>query len=212
MQVIDSTKQNKPFIVGVAGGSGSGKTYFARALRSALGESVCELVYQDNFYVDQSKRFDFDGGSVNFDHPDAIDFSLLASRLADLKAGLDVQIPIYDFKTHSRLPNTLPVKATPVVLVDGILIFHSPEVRALFDDLVFFDTPEELRFTRRLERDVKERGRTAEGVHNQFYKQVKPMHDQFVQPSMEYAHSVVCDMGDYRNVLADYTRRLRQRL
>lgn len=212
MQVTDSTKRNKPFIVGVAGGSGSGKTYFARALRAALGADVCELVYQDNFYVDQSKRFDFDGGSVNFDHPDAIDFSLLALRLRELKAGFDVEIPIYDFKTHSRLGETLSVRAAPVVLVDGILIFHSPEVRALFDDLVFFDTPEELRFTRRLERDVKERGRTAEGVHNQFYKQVKPMHDEFVQPSMEFARSVVCDMGDYRNVLADYTRRLRQRL
>lgn len=210
--MTDSTKRNKPFIVGVAGGSGSGKTYFARALQAALGSAACELVYQDNFYVDQSKRFDFDGGSVNFDHPDAIDFSLLALRLADLRAGRDTEIPIYDFKTHSRLAETLTVKATPVVLVDGILIFHSPEVRALFDDLVFFDTPEELRFTRRLERDVKERGRTAEGVHNQFYKQVKPMHDEFVQPSMEFARSVVCDMGDYQAVLADYTRRLRQRL
>jgi uridine kinase len=210
--VTDFTKRNKPFIVGVAGGSGSGKTYFARALRTALGESVCELVYQDNFYVDQSKRFDFDGGSVNFDHPDAIDFSLLALRLRELKQGFDVNIPIYDFKTHSRLAETLPVRATPVVLVDGILIFHSAEVRELFDDLVFFDTPEELRFTRRLERDVKERGRTAEGVHNQFYKQVKPMHDEFVQPSMEFARSVVCDMGDYRNVLADYTRRLKSRI
>jgi uridine kinase len=212
MQVTDSTRQNKPFLVGVAGGSGSGKTYFARALRSALGESVCELVYQDNFYVDQSKRFDFDGGSVNFDHPDAIDFSLLAARLRELKAGSDVEIPIYDFKSHSRLPETLPVRAAPVILVDGILIFHSAEVRALFDDLVFFDTAEELRFQRRLDRDVKERGRTAEGVHNQFFKQVKPMHDQFVQPSRIHARTVVCDMGDYSATLADYCARLRQRL
>lgn len=207
-----STRRNKPFLVGVAGGSGSGKTYFARALRAELGEAVCELVYQDNFYVDQSKRFDFDGGSVNFDHPDAIDFSLLADRLRELKAGRDVQIPIYDFKTHSRLSHSLPVMATPVVLVDGILIFHSPEVRSLFDDLIFFDTAEELRFQRRLERDVKERGRTPEGVRAQFEKQVKPMHDQFVQPSKAFARTVVCDMGDYTAALAECCARLRQRL
>ncbi len=203
-----STKQNKPFLVGVAGGSGSGKTYFTRALQARLGASLCEIVYQDNFYRDQSKRFDFDGGSVNFDHPDSIDFALLAEQMKELKTGKAVEIPIYDFKTHSRLENTLRVEPRPVVLVDGILIFHSEPLRALFDDLIFFDTPEELRFQRRLERDVKERGRTPEGVHSQFFKQVKPMHDLFVEPSKAHARTVVCDVGEFEGVLEDYWRKL----
>jgi uridine kinase len=206
MRVTDSTKRSKPVLLGVAGGSGSGKTYFARALRERLGASVCELIYQDNFYIDQSKRFDFDGGSVNFDHPDSIDFAQLAASLRVLKNGLGAEIPIYDFKTHSRLAETLRVEPLKVIITDGILIFHSPEVRALFDDLVFFDTPEELRFARRLERDVKERGRTPDGVKNQFYKQVKPMHDQFVGPSRVHAHHVVTDIGSYDQALEKYCR------
>jgi uridine kinase len=193
----------------VAGGSGSGKTYFARAVRERLGTGVCEIIYQDNFYIDQSKRFDFDGGSVNFDHPDAIDFARLAESLAALKAGKATQIPIYDFKTHSRQADTIHCEPLPVIVTDGILIFHSPEVRALFDELIFFETPEDLRFTRRLERDVKERGRTPEGVKNQFYKQVKPMHDQFVEPSKVHAHHVVKDLGSYDEALERFCRKLR---
>jgi uridine kinase len=208
MQVTGFSRPSNPYIVGVAGGSGSGKTYFAKELRRELGAPSCELVYQDNFYIDQSKRFDFDGGSVNFDHPDAIDFELLADCLSELKKGQAVNIPIYDFATHSRKAKKLPVMPTPIILVDGILIFHSERVRALLDELIFFDTPEELRFQRRLERDVKERGRTPEGVRNQFMRQVKPMHDQFVAPSRCFAHTVVQDMGDYQNVLAAYLAKL----
>ena len=201
-----STKPNRPFLLGVAGGSGSGKTFFARAVRERLGSKLCEIIYQDNFYIDQSQKFDFDGGSVNFDHPDAIDFKLLAAKLAELKQGQATEIPIYDFKTHSRQKDTLRIEPVRVIITDGILIFHSPEVRAMFDELVFFDTPEELRFSRRLERDVQERGRTPEGVHNQFYKQVKPMHDQFVAPSKAFAHHVVTDVGSYDDVLKNYCR------
>jgi uridine kinase len=208
MQVIASTKQSKPYIVGVAGGSGSGKTHFAQKLQAALGEENCSLIYQDNFYFDQSKRFDYDGGSVNFDHPDSLEFSLLADVLQKIKSGNEVQIPIYDFVTHSRKSDTLKVLPTPIVLVDGILIFHPSEVREQLDDLVFFDTPEELRFQRRLERDVKERGRKPEGVHQQFFQQVKPMHDQFVQPSRFYAHTIVKDIGEFPEVLEAYRLKL----
>ncbi len=205
-----STKRSKPYILGVAGGSGSGKTYFARAVRDRLGESHSEIVYQDNFYIDQSKRFDFDGGSVNFDHPDAIDFSLLAECLEELKSGEATRIPIYDFVTHSRKVEKIHIEPKPVIIVDGILIFHAEPVRELFDDLVFFDTPENLRFQRRLERDVKERGREPEGVKNQFLKQVKPMHDQFVEPSKIYAHTVVRDLGEFDSALQAYHRKLFQ--
>lgn len=208
MPVTDSTKRNKPYIVGVAGGSGSGKTYFARHLQAMLGPNQCEIIYQDNFYIDQSQKFDHDGGSVNFDHPDALEFSLLAERLQELKSGKSVQVPIYDFVTHSRKRETLVVAPTPVILVDGILIFHSQEVREQLDDLVFFDTPEDLRYQRRLDRDVKERGRKPEGVRQQFLQQVKPMHDLFVQPSRIYAHTVVKEMWEFPEVLEAYRLKL----
>lgn len=212
MRVTVSTKRNRPYLLGVAGGSGSGKTYFAEALRAALGSGICEIVYQDNFYIDQSKRFDHDGGSVNFDHPDAIDFPLLAERLAHLRAGNHTQIPIYDFKTHSRKAEKLEIDPKPIIIVDGILIFHHQGVREQFDQLVFFDTPEELRYSRRLRRDVEERGRTPEGVKAQFDRQVKPMHDQFVAPSVKFAHRVVRDAGEFSGVLAEYGEQLRKLL
>ncbi len=211
MRVTDSTKRNKPFVLGVAGGSGSGKTYFARDLYDSLG-SVVEIIYQDNFYFDQSKKFDFDGGSVNFDHPESIDFELLGKKLEALKTGLSVEIPIYDFATHSREARTLTIKPKPIIIVDGILIFHEEHVRKHFDDLVFFDTPEELRFERRLERDVKERGRTPEGVRNQFMKQVKPMHDRFVEPSKKYATTLVKELCEYEQVFNSYKEKLKRRL
>lgn len=205
-----STKRNKiPFLLGVAGGSGSGKTYFAQALQKALGESYCGIISQDNFYIDQSNRFDHDGGSVNFDHPSSIDFSLLAEKLRGLKTGSAVDIPVYDFVTHTRAKHTFKVEPLPVLIVDGILIFHPEEVRSLFDETVFFDTPEELRFQRRLTRDVQERGRTPEGVRSQFFKQVKPMHDLYVEPSKSRAGVVVRDLGDFDGALADFKAKLR---
>ncbi len=200
----------KPLLLGVGGGSGSGKTYFARAILNALGPKCCEIIYQDNFYFDQSNKFDFDGGAVNFDHPQSIDFMALAESLAHLREGRPARIPVYDFVTHKRRPEQLAVEPKPVIIVDGILIFHSQPVRSLFHELVFFDTPEDLRFARRLKRDMEERGRSHEGVYNQFYKQVKPMHDQFVDPSKEFANTLVKDLGDFTNVLADYQSRLSQ--
>ena len=210
MRVTGYTKRNEttPLIIGVAGGSGSGKTYFASALQKRLGMRRCEIVYQDSFYFDQSARFDFDGGSVNFDHPDSIDFDLLAEKLRALASGLTVDMPIYDFVSHSRLKKTVSLIPTPIILVDGILIFHAPQVRELFDELVFFDTPEELRFQRRLDRDVHERGRTPEGVKNQFLKQVKPMHDLFVEPSKQFANCTVKEVTEFEEVLQKYAEKL----
>lgn len=205
-----SIKQNsgaKPFIVGVAGGSGSGKTYFAQALAQKLGPDACEIIYQDNFYIDQSAKFDFDGGSVNFDHPESIDFQLLAECLRELRQGNPVSIPVYEFATHSRKKEAIQVDPKKILLVDGILIFHSPEVRSLFDELIFFETPEELRYKRRLERDVTERGRTPQGVKDQFLKQVKPMHDLFVEPSKKHADFIIKDLEDYQLFLYEYSEK-----
>lgn len=202
-----STRRNDVFILGVAGGSGSGKTYFAQALADALGEHAT-IVYQDNFYIDQSHKFDHDGGSVNFDHPESLELTLLAQCLSELKQGKTTQIPVYDFCTHSRKKETLTVNPKTIVIVDGILIFHPDYLRNQFDEMVFFDTPESLRFERRLERDVVERGRTVEGVKAQFMKQVKPMHDEFVEPSKTHAQTIIKDLGDYQEHFDLYKTRL----
>ena len=178
------------YIIGIAGGSGSGKTFLAETLAKKLGKEKSFVLYQDSYYIDQSDKFDHDGGSVNFDHPSALDFNLLAEHLKQLKSGEDIEIPVYDFATHTRLKRTISQPSKKIVLVDGILILTQPHVRKYFDQSIFVHTPEEIRFQRRLIRDVNERGRTAEGVKNQFESQVKPMHDQFVEPSKEFANLI----------------------
>ncbi|MEY4616944.1 MAG: uridine/cytidine kinase [Pseudomonadota bacterium] len=195
-------------LIGVAGGSGSGKTYFVRALQESLGPDSCAIIYQDNYYIDQSAKFDFDGGSVNFDHPDAIDFNLIEVHLRALRDRQSIQVPIYDFKTHKRIPQTISVEPKPFVLVDGILILCMPFVRKLFDETVFVETSESLRFSRRLKRDIEERGRTKEGVENQFYKQVKPMHDLFVEPTKHLATFVLREDDSFSQQLQQFHRLL----
>lgn len=197
-----------PYIIGVAGGSGSGKTYFARELQKILGDEICSILYQDNYYIDQSHRFDGDGGSVNFDHPESLDFDLLSVGLRDLKKGLSIKVPLYDFATHTRKKETIEHHPKKIILVDGILILDSHLVRAQLDEAVFFDTPEELRYQRRLDRDVHERGRTPEGVKKQFELQVRPMHNQFVEPSKIFAQTIVKDFGDYQEAIEFFTRKL----
>lgn len=203
---------SRPHIIGVAGGSGSGKTYFAKELQKMLGSDNCSILYQDNYYIDQSARFDGDGGSVNFDHPLALDFPLLARGIQTLKMGQPLHVPIYDFVTHSRKSDTLLERPKKVIIVDGILILHSHEVRSELDEAVFFDTPEHVRFQRRLHRDVHERGRTPEGVKKQFELQVRPMHDEFVEPSKQHAQTVVTDCGDYHAILLKISQRLQNTL
>lgn len=200
--------QKKPIVIGIAGGSGSGKTYFAQALAKYLGPEHCALVYQDNYYMDLSSRFDFDGGSVNFDHPSSIDFQLLKQHLEHLKLGQSVEVPQYDFKTHKRLEQTTPLLSKKYIIVDGILIFTQKELVPLFDQKVFVDTSEELRFERRLKRDILERGRSAEGVKNQFDKQVKPMHDLFVEPSKACSDYVVNEKINFSYQLFEFIEKV----
>jgi uridine kinase len=179
------------FIIGVAGGSGSGKTTFAKKLFELLGSDKAVIIGQDSYYIDQSARFDGDGGSVNFDHPDAIEFSLLGEHLKKLKSGMDIEVPSYDFSTHKRIEAKTKIAPHEIIIVDGILILGQKSVRDQLDYAIFMDAPEEVRFERRLKRDVAERGRTGIGVYRQFYKQVKPMHDQFVETSKSFANKIV---------------------
>lgn len=183
----------KSIVVGIAGGSGSGKTTLAQCLLKKFGHQSCAVLLQDSYYHDQSDRFDEDGGSVNFDHPSALDFDLLAAHLHALRAGESVDVPIYDFVTHTRRSSTQSFEPRQLVLVDGILILGQPQVCAQLDYSVFVDTPEPIRFERRLSRDVQERGREHDGVVKQYQKQVLPMHNEFVEPSKSNADYVCTD-------------------
>lgn len=178
-------------IIGVAGGSGSGKTTFARKLYAQLGSELSIILEQDSYYKDQSEKFKRDPSSVNFDHPEALDFDLLSQHLQTLKAGKSIQRPQYDFVTHTRSSQSLTVDPRPIIILDGILIYSHKGVAAEVDLKFFLDAPEHLRFERRLRRDTQERGRTREDVHRQFYEQVKPMHDLFVEPSKALADYVI---------------------
>lgn len=195
-------------IIAIAGGSGSGKTTFARELQRELGDHNCGLIYQDSYYIDQSDKFDKDGGAVNFDHPDALDFKLMAKHLEALKNGKAIDIPIYDFATHSRKIESIIFPCRKIIIVDGILLLSQEVLRPLFDRSYFIDCPENIRYERRLNRDVVERGRTPEGVKAQFDSQVKPMHDQFVEPSRAKATRSVNqdDFGRALEILAENLR------
>lgn len=186
----------KSIIVAIAGGSGSGKTTLARKICQRLGFDSCSILSQDHYYLDQSNKFDGDGGSVNFDHPDSLDFNLLAEHLVALKQGLPVHVPVYDFVTHSRKPSLEPMLPSPVIVVDGTLLFSQPQILENVDYTIFVDISEEVRFKRRMKRDVQERGRTESGVTKQFLAQVKPMHDQFVEPSKKHAKHLANDTFD----------------
>lgn len=195
-------------ILGISGGSGSGKTAFARAVQEKLGTERCSLLQQDAYYHDHSDRFDYDGGSVNFDHPDAIDFALLAQHLEELRAGRSVEIPVYDFATHRRLETTQTLHVRPFVLVEGMLIFSQQVVRESLDVKVFIDASEKTRLRRRLSRDALERGRDPFGVERQFAEHVKPMHDLFVEPSKAYADQVYSGEGLMEPHIRDFLRQL----
>lgn len=196
----------KAKIIAVAGGSGSGKTTFAKMLCDKIGVQHCGVISQDWYYYDQKGRFDYDGGAVNFDHPDSLEFSLLKKHLLEIKNGRDVLVPQYCFKTHSRLKQCQLFNWKPIVIVDGILILNSPELRSCFDDTVFISTSEALRFTRRLNRDVRERGRTPNGVKEQFQAQVKPMHDTFVEPSQMYAKHNISGESPFNSAIEKFSQ------
>ncbi len=179
------------FVLAVSGGSGSGKTTLVRELQKALGEEFCDVLSQDDYYRDASQSFDHDGGAINFDHPDSLEFSLMRSHLQSLRDGDDIDIPKYCFKTHARIGTNKFTPEKPILLVDGILLFSQEDLLPQFDVSIFVDAEENLRFNRRLSRDVKERGRSPDGVKEQFEKQVKPMHDRFVEPTKDLA-DIVC--------------------
>lgn len=186
-------------IVAIAGGSGSGKTTLAKKICQIIGTQKCVILSQDHYYKDQSHHFDKDGGAVNFDHPNSLDFELLYDHLVQLKNGVSVKVPVYDFVTHSRKSSYELLTSASVIVVDGTLLFSQKNICELVDHKVFVDVPESLRYQRRLKRDVVERGRTPDGVYKQFVSQVKPMHDQFIEPTKVIADTIANDEFDVQS-------------
>lgn len=198
-------------IVGIAGGTGSGKTTFARALQTSMGED-CVIVPQDSYYVANTDLSFEERLKINYDHPDALEDELLIQHLRMLRAGHSVQVPVYDFETYARTHRTTLVEPRSIVIVEGILVLSNPQLRAEFDLKVFVDTDPDVRILRRLMRDVKQRGRTLDSVRKQYLETVKPMHEAFVEPSKRYADLIVPEGGHNQVALATVAAVLQQYL
>jgi uridine kinase len=183
-------------VVGIAGGTGSGKSTIAKKLAAALPEDSVAIIDHDSYYRDRHDLPFEERAAVNFDHPDALETSLLIEHVRALKSGQPVEVPQYDFQTHSRGVQTRTVGAVPLVIVEGILVFVEEELRSLFDIKIFVDTDADIRVFRRVRRDIEQRGRTFQSIRDQYYRTVRPMHLQFVEPSKRWADLILPEGGE----------------
>jgi uridine kinase len=197
-------------VVGVAGGSGSGKTTIAHAIVDSLPQGSTSLLEHDNYYKDLRHLSVEQRAKVNFDHPDSLDNALFVSHLDELRAGCAIKRPQYDFATHSRHEQLVHVEPTPIIVVEGILVLADSELRARMDIKVFVDTDADIRVMRRIRRDLEHRGRSFSQVRTQYYETVRPMHLAFVEPSKRYADLIVPEGGENRVALAMIAASLRE--
>ena len=184
-----------PLVIGIAGGSGSGKTTVAQEILQRVGPDRIAYLQHDSYYKDLTGLPPAQRDEVNFDHPNSLETELLISHIEQLKGGRPIEVPIYDFSNHSRTDKTFKVNPRGVIVVEGILIFAEPTLRSLFDVKIFVDTDADIRLIRRLQRDITERGRTAESVIKQYQATVRPMHLEFVEPSKRYADVIIPEGG-----------------
>ena len=197
----------RPTIVGIAGGTASGKTSIARKVREAIGTEHSTLIELDSYYRDLSDLDFEERARVNFDHPQAFDFELLLAHLRMLRAGDGVEMPVYDYVRHNRRSESIPAAARPLIVVEGILILWHPEIRDLLDIKVFVDTPDDLRLMRRIRRDTAERGRSRESVLKQYEDTVRPSHLEWCEPTKIHA-DVIIPRGGENMVAVDLVRSL----
>ncbi len=189
------SEQKSPVVIGIAGGTGSGKTTVTNVILQRVGAQHIALLPHDAYYRDVKNLTLSERERINYDHPDSLETDLLVRHIHQLKHWEPVELPVYDFTTHSRTSRTVHIEPRAVVLVEGILIFYEPELRPLFDVKIYVDTDADIRFIRRLQRDIVERGRTMESVINQYLNTVRPMHLEFVEPSKRYADVIIPEGG-----------------
>ncbi|MGU8647902.1 uridine kinase [Clostridium perfringens] len=185
----------RPIFIGITGGTGSGKSTIAKEIYRQFGEDCIAMIEQDSYYKDQSHLSMEDRVKTNYDHPNAFDNNLLVSHLESLLNGHSIQKPSYDFSIHNRIEDTTKVEPKKIVIVEGILILEDPRIRELLDIKIYVDTDADVRIIRRMVRDINERGRTMESVINQYLNVVKPMHNQFTEPTKKFADIIIPEGG-----------------
>jgi len=184
-----------PVIIGVAGGTGSGKTTVALRVQEAAPGKTVQIIHHDSYYRDNAHLSLKDRAKINYDHPNAFETELLVKHLKMLKDGQAVDVPVYDYTTHSRRPETRRVEPADIIFVEGILVLEAEPLRELMDIRLYVGVDADERFIRRLKRDTRERGRSVESVIEQYMKVVRPMHNQFVNPTKKYAHLIIPEGG-----------------
>ena len=185
----------RPIFIGITGGTGSGKRTIAKEIYRPFGEDCIAMIEQDSYYKDQSHLSMEDRVKTNYDHPNAFDNNLLVSHLESLLNGHSIKKPSYDFSIHNRIEDTTKVEPKEIVIVEGILILEDPRIRELLDIKIYVDTDADVRIIRRMVRDINERGRTMESVINQYLNVVKPMHNQFTEPTKKFADIIIPEGG-----------------
>jgi uridine kinase len=199
-------------IIGIGGGTGSGKTTVANRILESVSANEVVFIQQNSYYRNLTDLpLDF-RGIAHFDHPDALDNDLLVNHIRRLKSGEAIELPLYDFRTHMRMNETRSVQPKPIVIVEGILIYADPRLLEQMDIKVFVDTPDDIRFIRRLRRDIAERGRTVESVIEQYLATVRPMHMQFVEPSKRHADVIIPEGGHNLVSIDLLSGKIRERL
>ena len=201
---------SRPFLIGITGGTCAGKTLVCERLAEMAGEDHLALIRLDSYQVDHTHQSVAERAATNYDHPDAYDWDLLNDHLARLAAGEAVQAPTYDFTVHNRSDVVREVQPAPVIVVEGILVLHDPTMRERFDLKVYVDTDADLRFIRRLKRDVEERGRTHDSIIEQYLTTVRPGHEQFIEPTKRYADVIFPQGGRNEAALALLLARVRE--
>ena len=192
-------KLEKPVIIGIAGGSGSGKTTIAHEIADNINDTDHDrimIMTQDSYYKDNTGVSMDDRMKINYDHPDAFDMPLLEAQLSQLMHRKPIEMPTYDFTAHTRSDETIHVEPADIIILEGILVLFNEDIRNLLDIKVYVDTDDDIRFIRRLERDMKERGRSLDSVINQYLGTVKPMYNQFIEPTKRYADIIVPEGGE----------------